>query len=69
MKVQFFPDTHTLAISLADRPAANAEEIPGGVIIERDAADVVVGIVIDDTRAIPGFDPSVIVGVKQGALS
>ena len=68
MKVQFFQDTHTLAISLADRPAADAEEIAEGFIIERDAADVIVGIVIDDTRAISGFDPSVTVGITQRML-
>jgi uncharacterized protein YuzE len=69
MKVQFFPDTSTLAISFADRPAAATDEIAEGFLVERDAAGSVVGIVIDDTRTIPGFDPSVIVSVPQGAIS
>jgi len=68
MKVAFFPDTRTLSITFADRPAASTDEISEGFLVERDASDVIVGITIDDTALIPGFDPSVIVGSPKGAL-
>lgn len=58
MKVKFFPDTSTLFIDLADRPAATTDTLDdGNLIIDRDEQGAIVGITVDDTRMIPGFKP------------
>lgn len=66
MRVEFFPDTSTLFIDLADRPAATTDTLDdGNLIIDRDEQRAIVSITVDSTKMIPGFDPTVIVPVKQ----
>lgn len=65
-KANYFPDTDTLAIELADRPAAESEEIATDVFVEFDADKSIVGIVIEHasdalepllTAKLPGQTP------------
>ena len=47
MKLQYFPETDSLYIELADRPGADAEEIRPGIVLDLDEAGVPVGIDIE----------------------
>jgi len=47
MKLNYFPETDSLYIELADRPGADAEEIRPGIVLDLDAAGAVVGIDIE----------------------
>jgi uncharacterized protein YuzE len=47
MKLNYFPETDSLYIELADRPGADAEEIRPGIVLDLDAAGEVVGIDIE----------------------
>jgi len=47
MKLQYFPETDSLYIELADRPGTDAEEIRPGVVLDLDEAGVPVGIDIE----------------------
>lgn len=47
MKLNYFPETDSLYIALADRPGADAEEIRPGIVLDLDAAGAVVGIDIE----------------------
>jgi len=47
MKLNYFPETDSLYIELADRPGADAEEIRPGIVLDLDAAGTVVGIDIE----------------------
>ncbi len=47
MKVQYFPDTDTLYIELADVPSVESEEIMEGVVLDYDKEGKVVGIEIE----------------------
>ena len=47
MKLNYFPETDSLYIELADRPGADAEEIRPGIVLDLDADGAVVGIDIE----------------------
>ena len=63
MKIAYFPDTKTLDITFADRAATDNEDIADGVILSRDGRGIV-GLTIENTDAVPGFDPSVLVNTS-----
>ena len=48
MKVNYFPDTDSLYIDLAERPSAESREISEGVFLDYDASGNLVGIDIDN---------------------
>ena len=47
MKVQYYPETDSLYIDLAERPGADTQEIAPGVVLDFDADSRLVGIEID----------------------
>ena len=47
MKLNYFPETDSLYMELADRPGADAEEIRPSIVLDLDAAGAVVGIDIE----------------------
>jgi uncharacterized protein YuzE len=47
MKVQYFPDTDTLYLTLQDRPSLESEEVSPDITLDFDAQGTVVGITID----------------------
>ena len=47
MKLSYYPDTDSLYIDLADRPSTESREISDGVVLDYDAAGLLVGIDID----------------------
>jgi uncharacterized protein YuzE len=47
MKIQYFPDTDTLYIDLADRPGIESEVINESLIVDLDEAGKPVGITIE----------------------
>ena len=47
MKVQYFPETDTLYIELADTPSVESEEVMEGVVLDYDKDGRVVGIEIE----------------------
>lgn len=47
MKIEYFPDTDSLYIELADRPGADTREIEEGIVVDLDANGRAVGIDID----------------------
>ena len=51
MKIEYFPDTDTLYIDLADRPSATSEVINDNLIIDLDKGGKPVGITIEHYSA------------------
>ena len=47
MKIDYFPDTDTLYIGLADRPSVDSEEVAEGVVLDFDTESRLVGIEIE----------------------
>lgn len=47
MKVQYFPDTDTLYLTLQDKPGVESEEVSPDIILDFDGDGNVVGITID----------------------
>ena len=47
MKVQYFPDTDTLYIELANVPSTESEEIMEDIVVDYDSQGRVVGIEIE----------------------
>jgi uncharacterized protein YuzE len=47
MRIEYFPETDSLSIELAERPGADAREIDDGIVIDLDADGHPVGIDID----------------------
>ena len=47
MKIQYFPDTDTLYIDLADRPSTESEVISESVVVDMDGDGKPVGITIE----------------------
>ena len=47
MKIEYFPETDSLYIELADRPGSDTREIEEGIILDIDAQGRAVGLDID----------------------
>jgi uncharacterized protein YuzE len=47
MKIEYFPETDTLYIELADRPGFDTREIEEGIVLDIDEQGHAVGIDID----------------------
>ena len=47
MKVQYFPDTDTLYLTLQNKPSIESEEVFPEILIDFDAEGNVIGITID----------------------
>ncbi|MBN8247088.1 MAG: DUF2283 domain-containing protein [Verrucomicrobia bacterium] len=47
MKIEYFPDTDSLYIDLADRPGADTREIEEGIVLDVDEHGRAVGLDID----------------------
>jgi uncharacterized protein YuzE len=52
VRIEYFPDTDTLYISLSDGPGADAEEVAPGVVVDFDDEGRAVGIEIDPARSV-----------------
>ena len=48
MKIQYFPDTDTLAIELTSKPIISTEAITDDLILDYDAAGKIVAITLDN---------------------
>lgn len=51
MKLNYFADTDSLYIELAQQPSAESKEVSEGVVIDYDARGNLVGIDIDNASA------------------
>ena len=60
MKVNYFPDTDSLYIDLADRPSAESREISEGVVLDYDSDGALVGIDIDNASSKVALDTLVV---------
>ena len=47
MKFNYFPDTDTLYIDLADRPSVESDEVSPDIVLDLDADNNIVGIEIE----------------------
>jgi len=47
MKIEYFPDTDSLYIDLAERPSADSREIGDGIVLDLDEQGHPVGLDID----------------------
>lgn len=48
MKLNYYPDTDSLYIDLAERPSAESKEASPGIVLDYDAEGNLVGIDIDN---------------------
>lgn len=48
MKLNYYPDTDSLYIDLAERPSTESREISEGIVLDYDAEGKLVGIDIDN---------------------
>jgi len=48
MKLNYYPETDSLYIDLAERPSAESKEVSEGIILDYDASGNLVGIDIDN---------------------
>jgi uncharacterized protein YuzE len=57
VKIDYYAETKSMYIHLADRVSAATDEVCDGVTLDFDADGKLVGIGIDNTDVIPGFNP------------
>jgi len=48
MKLNYYPDTDSLYIDLAEKPSAESREVSEGIVLDYDSAGNLVGIDIDN---------------------
>ena len=48
MKLNYYPETDSLYIDLAERPSAESKEVSDGVVLDYDSDGNIVGIDIDN---------------------
>lgn len=60
MKLNYYADTDSLYIDLADRPSAESIEVAGGVVLDYDEAGNLVGIDIDNASKKMALDELVL---------
>ncbi|MFN2377651.1 MAG: DUF2283 domain-containing protein [Candidatus Binatia bacterium] len=51
MKLNYYPETDSLYIDLAERPSAESREISAGIVLDYDKDGALVGIDIDHASA------------------
>ncbi len=68
MKLNYFPETDSLYIELADRPGADAEEIRPGIVLDLDAAGAVVGIDIERASQVLDLSSVVTTNLPYGPV-
>ena len=51
MKLNYYPETDSLYIDLAEQPSAESREISEGVVLDYDSGGNLVGIDVDNARA------------------
>ena len=56
MKLNYFPDTDTLYIDLADRPSVESDEVARDVVLDMDADGDIVGIEIEHASTRVDFE-------------
>ena len=56
MKVNYFPDTDSLYIDLAERPSVESREISEGIVLDYDREGTLVGIDIDNASTKVAID-------------
>lgn len=56
MRVNYYPETDSLYIDLADRPGVETREVSEGVALDYDAMGNVVGIDIDNASRVVQLD-------------
>ncbi|MFO7899020.1 MAG: DUF2283 domain-containing protein [Planctomycetota bacterium] len=47
MRIEYFPETDSLYIELAERPGADTQEIGEGIVVDLDEQGRVIGIDVD----------------------
>lgn len=52
MKFQYYPETDSLYIDLAERPSADSREVAPGIVLDFDAQGLLVGIDIDQASRV-----------------
>lgn len=52
MRFQYYPETDSLYIDLAERPGADSREVAPGVVLDFDTAGNLVGIDIDHASSV-----------------
>lgn len=56
MKIEYFPETDSLYIELADRPGADTREIEEGIVLDIDENGKAVGLGLDIDQASKHLD-------------
>lgn len=56
MKVNYYPDTDSLYIDLAERPSVESREISEGIVLDYDREGTLVGIDIDNASTKVAID-------------
>ncbi|MDP2895544.1 MAG: DUF2283 domain-containing protein [bacterium] len=69
MKFHYYPETDSLYIDLAERVAADSEEVAPGVVLDFDAEGRLVGIDIDQASKIVDLSRLEAEALPLGALS
>lgn len=69
MKFHYYPETDSLYIDLAERVAADSEEVAPGVVLDFDAEGRLVGIDIDQASKIVDLSRLEAESLPLGALS
>jgi uncharacterized protein YuzE len=57
VKIDYYAETKSMYIHLADGVSADTDEVCEGVTLDFNADGKLVGIGIDNTDVIPGFNP------------
>ena len=68
MRFQYYADTDSLYIDLADRPAVDSREVAPGVVLDFDADGALVGIDIDHASRIVNLSRLEAVSLPVGHL-
>ena len=57
MKINYYPETKSVYIHLTDGHSAETDEVREGVTLDFDGSGNLIGIGIDNTDLLPGFNP------------
>lgn len=68
MRFQYYPETDSLYIDLADRPGTDVREVAPGVLLDFDAEGALVGIDIDHASRIADLSRLEAVSLPVGSL-